>query len=462
MAKSVFPGDTLVTEMWKETDGRVVFQTKVKERDEVVLSNAAIELHDELPKPAAKAAPAALPAASASAPVPTEPVSADIFHAIDAFLKKSPETVAKVGKVFQFKLSNPASTWTVDVKTGAVSEGVSGSADCTLELSDANFMAMCTGKADPQKLYFGGELKIGGDLMASQRLTFLKKLEPQLVLDAMKARAGGAGSAAAPTASAAAPVEATAEHVFLGIRAYVAEHPELVAKIQTVFAFKLAGPDSAWTVDLKSGVVAKGAPSAADCTLEMSNADFMDMTSGKADPQKLYFGGKLKIGGNLMASQKLNFLQKIDPAWAKAAVERELAKGGFGGASSAPAGSVSPAPAASTTASGAAGSGRAKAIFAALEARLAANPGLADEVKATIAFVVKEPDAAYTVSLLPRAVSVSEGKADADTVLTLADEDLASLAGATPDARDLYQRGKLRVDGVVAVAHRLGFMKGLV
>ena len=50
----------------------------------------------------------------------------------------------------------------------------------------------------------------------------------------------------------------------------------------------------------------------------MSDADFMDMCTGKADAQKLYFGGKLKISGNVMASQKLDFLKKIDAArWSR-------------------------------------------------------------------------------------------------------------------------------------------------
>jgi 3-hydroxyacyl-CoA dehydrogenase/3a,7a,12a-trihydroxy-5b-cholest-24-enoyl-CoA hydratase len=57
---------------------------------------------------------------------------------------------------------------------------------------------------------------------------------------------------------------------------------------------------------------------------------------------------------------------------------------------------------------------------------------------------------------------VKEGKdAAAETTLRLADADLSELVKGS-DASDLHQRGKLRVDGDVRIAHKLGLFKGLV
>jgi len=43
-SKHVFPSETLITEMWKLDDTHVAFQTKVKERGDVALSHAVVEI----------------------------------------------------------------------------------------------------------------------------------------------------------------------------------------------------------------------------------------------------------------------------------------------------------------------------------------------------------------------------------------------------------------------------------
>ena len=118
--------------------------------------------------------------------------SADVFTAIEDHVARNPELVAKVGKVFVFKLTSPDSAWTIDVKNGKGSvQAGAGAADTTLELTDADFLAMTSGKADAMKLYMGGKLKIGGDVMASQKLSFLQKIDPKHALEAVTKKRGG-------------------------------------------------------------------------------------------------------------------------------------------------------------------------------------------------------------------------------------------------------------------------------
>jgi 3-hydroxyacyl-CoA dehydrogenase/3a,7a,12a-trihydroxy-5b-cholest-24-enoyl-CoA hydratase len=224
---------------------------------------------------------------------------------------------------------------------------------------------------------------------------------------------------------------------------HVKSNPDLVGKVATVYQWKVGG--APWVLDLKNGSGGTRAGEAtADCTLEIAERDFLEMTSGKADAMKLFTTGKLKISGNVMASQKLEFLRKMDPRRAAEVVAK--LRGGSGAA-----------PAARPTANAApATEPAAPRIFAALTRRIAENPGLKQEVRATVKLDVKNPDASQILAL---------GGADpakVDATCTINDEDLAALASGKATPRQLYQQGKLRIDGDVTVGQRLGFLKGLI
>ncbi len=448
-AASVFPGETLVTEMWVESPTRVIFRAKVKERDTVVISHAAIELYGEVPeaKPAAKqstAIAAGTPTAAAASDVPT---SADVFAAIADYVATS-EQSRKIGIVYLFKIRDPESIFTLDLKSGEVGPGLAAKPDCTLEISDADFMSMCAGEVNPNDLYFGGKLKISGNVLASQKLFFLQKIDPERVQAHTNARIGSS-TQAAPQAHPE-PSGPTSADIFVAMGDYVATNAD-AKKIGIVYRFRLADPASVWTLDLKAGEVRPGEQGEAACTLEMSDSDFMDMCAGKADPQQLYFGGKLRIAGNVMASQKLTFLQKIDPAAVEAAAKARLAGGDK---STAAAQAMAPSTPAGPN---------AHEIFAALEEQLAATPKLGEALDAIIDFVIESPASRWTITLQGDRRQVSEGAAaEATTTLTLTEEDLAALARGETDARDLYQHGRLRVDGELGVAQRLGFLSGII
>ncbi|XP_069746096.1 peroxisomal multifunctional enzyme type 2 [Narcine bancroftii] len=91
---------------------------------------------------------------------------------------------------------------------------------------------------------------------------------------------------------------------------------EMVKKVNAVLQWDVTkdGKMAAqWTIDLKSGSgeLYKGAAHCpADTIITLSDEDFMQVVSGKLNPQKAFFSGKLNIKGNILHSQKLEMIFK--------------------------------------------------------------------------------------------------------------------------------------------------------
>ncbi len=312
-AESVFPGETLKTEMWKEGN-RVIVRASVVERDKVVLKNAAIELYDQIPT--AKVAPAAAANPAAAAPAAPGYTSADVFAAIRSHVEAHPELVKQTGVVFLFKLKSPASAWTLDMKTaGTVVSGEHGKADCTLEMLDADFMDMTSGKANPQKLYMGGKLKIAGNVMASQKLEPLMKIDRALLEKNAAAPASPAPSAAssAPSVSApssSAPAAARAPGIVASWKAALAKNPGIWGEVGAPVQFIVREPDLRFGVDAK-GAVVDGGVAGASSTLSLTDEDFEALAKGTSSVKDLYMHGQLRVDGDVKVAQRLSIVTKL-------------------------------------------------------------------------------------------------------------------------------------------------------
>ena len=84
--------------------------------------------------------------------------------------------------------------------------------------------------------------------------------------------------------------------------------PDVVAKINAIYQFNISGPGGGqWAVDCTTpgGAVTSGQASAAKCTVNCTDADFLNIVNGKLNPQMAFMSGKLKIQGDMGLAMKL-------------------------------------------------------------------------------------------------------------------------------------------------------------
>jgi len=124
----------------------------------------------------AKAVPAAAPAAPAPAAAATSGFkSAAVFDQIKGKVASDASLVKAVNGVYLFEIAagGKKENWTVDLKTctpGTVKQGAHGKPDVTITVDDDNFVALSTGKANPQTLFMQGKLKIKGNMGLAMKL----------------------------------------------------------------------------------------------------------------------------------------------------------------------------------------------------------------------------------------------------------------------------------------------------
>lgn len=164
-AKSVIPGQTLRTDMWRNNN-RIHFQTSVVENNLNVITGAYIDLKK------IKFSPIKSNLHS------SKNLESDaVFAQIADYVKAHPDEVKKINGIFHYIVTlngEPQNDWTLDFKKCVVYKGKpEEKVDTTLTIDDKDMIQLALGNLNPQIAFMRGKLKIKGNIMLSQKLKSL-------------------------------------------------------------------------------------------------------------------------------------------------------------------------------------------------------------------------------------------------------------------------------------------------
>ncbi|KAG7208737.1 hypothetical protein KM043_014933 [Ampulex compressa] len=166
-AKSVLPGQTLRTDMWKNGN-RIHFQTSVVEGNVPVITGAYVDL---------KGIKTNLPRVNFCSGK-EDMMSDAVFKAMSEYVTANPDKAKKINAIFLYNITSSGehkAHWTLDLKEGQVFKGKpkGGKIDATLTLDDKDMVEMALGKLNPQTAFMKGKLKVTGNIMLTQKLKTL-------------------------------------------------------------------------------------------------------------------------------------------------------------------------------------------------------------------------------------------------------------------------------------------------
>ena len=89
-------------------------------------------------------------------------------------------------------------------------------------------------------------------------------------------------------------------------QARVSAHTDRLKSIGAVYKFVLEGDGGGtWVANFRDTVSIVAGDGEADCTITMAASDYVAMVEGRANPQQLFFTGKLTVDGDMMLATKL-------------------------------------------------------------------------------------------------------------------------------------------------------------